>query len=205
MAPLQLRPLAVFFCTSLLTVFFFHQIYRFGFNSQKPILNTPGRKFDNPKTKNAVGKIIGFFHMFASDTSLLNDVIKEQVTSLDSSGILEKVDSIQYAYFGPNHESFRIPSDSYKYEKSSASDVFGTEPSTLTLLHKHCLRNLNDIVFYIHSKGSFHPSPDNTALRQNLMISVIQCLNSSEVLMDGDLCGFKLTPIPYPQLTGTEP
>ena len=184
--------LGILFCASAIAML---SCFGLAFNT---IRHTVARKAD-------IGKTVGFFHMFASEPDLLHEVISEQINTLESSGILEKVDSIHYAYFGPNHESFRIPSLSGTFKKSNISKESGIEPSTLTILHSHCLQNLQDIVFYIHSKGSFHPSIENTALRQNLMFSVIYCLNYTNIWQDSDLCGFKVSPIPYPQLSGAIP
>ena len=154
------------------------------------------------KVPGVAGNYVGFFHMFAFDVGLLNDVISEQIKALKTSGVLANVASIQYAYFGPNHESFTVPTDSPKYIKSNISNKEGTEISTLAILHDHCLQNIHDTVFYIHSKGSFSPHAENTLLRQNLMKSIIFCLNHTDILDDNDICGFKFSPIPYPQFTG---
>ena len=150
----------------------------------------------------AVGNIVGFFNMFASNIQLFEEVITEQINTLENSKVLGQVAAVHYAYFGPNFETFAIPSTSPKYIKSNISYSAGGELSTLEILHKHCVKNPNDRVFYIHSKGSFSPHEENTLLRQNLMKSVVYCLNSTDILVNNDLCGFKFSPIPYPQIAG---
>ena len=59
-------------------------------------------------------RIVGFFNMFELNSTRFHEIIHEQVSFIDSSGILGRADSIQYLYFGPNHNSYTIPSASPK-------------------------------------------------------------------------------------------
>ena len=147
-------------------------------------------------------RTVGFFNVFEKDKEVFDKIIKEMIGSLESSGVLNDVFSIEYVYFGPNHTSYSIPSSSPKFVKSKASNSSGNEAVTLQLLHTHCARYPDDRVFYIHSKGSFHPSSSNNVLRRNLLKAVIFCIHSSDSVMHGDVCGLRVSPVPYPQMSG---
>ena len=147
-------------------------------------------------------KIVGFLNMFEKDEAVFHKIINEQVDYLEASGVLDRSDQIQYLYFGPNYTSFTVPSASAKYVKSNRSASAGGEVDALDLLHEYCTQNRNDRVFYIHSKGSFNPKPENHLLRRNLMKAVAFCVKESESLEQGHVCGMRTSPVPYPQVSG---
>ena len=150
------------------------------------------------------GRIVGFFHLFEGDSELFNHIVEEQLASIDASGILDKSTFVTYAYFGPNHMSFRIPSASKKYLKSPMSNATGSEEDTLQLLHEHCVRHPQDLAFYLHTKGSFHARPVNDLFRRNLMKAVLFCIAQSASLGRSDVCGLRASPVPYPQISGAQ-
>ena len=150
-------------------------------------------------------RIVGFFNMFELNSTRFHEIIHEQVSFIDSSGILGRADSIQYLYFGPNHNSYTIPSASPKYVKSNRSSSAGGEADALELLHEHCALNPGDRVFYIHSKGSYHQWAENDLLRGNLMKAVAFCIQESDSLDWSDVCGLRVSPVPYPQFSGAGP
>ena len=155
-----------------------------------------------PVMRDKSSRTVGFCNLFEKDSILFNEIIKEMIDSLESSGVLNDVFSIEYVYFGPNHTFYSIPSSSPKFVKSKASNSSGNEAVTLQLLHSHCARYPDDRVFYIHSKGSFHPSSSNNLLRRNLLKAVIFCIHSSDAVTQGDVCGLRVSPVPYPQMSG---
>ena len=147
-------------------------------------------------------RIVGFFNLFERDGTLFQSILNEQLASIEASGILDQVTFIAYAYFGPNYLSFRMPSTSKKYFKSPISNASGNEFDTLQLLHEHCVRHPKDLAFYIHTKGSFHSRPVNDLLRKNLMKAVLSCVAESASLENIDVCGLRVSPVPYPQISG---
>ena len=147
-------------------------------------------------------RTVGFFNMFEGENDVFNRIVAEQLTSIDKSGVLNKIDFISYVYFGPNYLSFVMPSHSKKYVKSPVSNAAGNEIDTLELLHGHCIQHRKDHVFYLHTKGSYHPRDSNERLRQNLMKALLFCVDEDDALGDGDVCGLRVSPVPYPQISG---
>ena len=156
------------------------------------------------QTDSNVERVVGFFNMFERDGVVFSRIVNEQVGSIDASGLLNKIAYISYVYFGQNYLTFRVPSHSKKYVKSSASNAAGNEIDTLQLLHEHCVQHQKDQVFYLHTKGSYHPRDSNERLRRNLMKALLFCINQSEALGDGDVCGLRVSPVPYPQISGVQ-
>jgi hypothetical protein len=147
-------------------------------------------------------EIVGFYNLYeGKQTETFHRVIAEQVGTLESSGLLHKIKTIYYVYFGSNHFDFTVPSNSTKYVRSNASALFGGEMNTLEILFKHCNENPYDTVFYMHSKGTFSTHRFNTYFRWNLMKALMYCLNSTK-WDDSDVCGLRFSPIPYPQMSG---
>jgi hypothetical protein len=147
-------------------------------------------------------EIVGFYNLYeGKQTETFHRVIAEQVGTLDSSGLMHKIKTIYYVYFGQNYFNFTVPSNSTKYVRSNASARIGGEMNTLELLFKHCNNNPYDTVFYMHSKGTYSTHRFNTYLRWNLMKALMYCLNSTE-WEDSDVCGLRFSPIPYPQMSG---
>ena len=147
-------------------------------------------------------KVVGFFHMFEMENQNFRRIVAEQIAYIKSSDILSEIDAIKYVYIGQDYLEYSIPDSSPKFIKSNRSAKHGNEDTTLQLLHEHCTENTRDIVFYIHTKGSFHNHELNDKFRQNLMKAVIFCVKSRSVFESSDLCGFRMSPLPYPQLSG---
>jgi hypothetical protein len=157
-------------------------------------------------THKPTGDIVGFFNMYGGkDPALMERIVGEQIATIDSARLLHKISSITYAVFGPIYLNFTLPTGlaltESKYIRSDISNHDGDERDTLDKLYNHCQNNLEDSVFYIHSKGSFHPSIENDRLRQNLMKAVLHCIRTQR-LEHVDVCGLRFAPIPYPHLSG---
>ena len=144
--------------------------------------------------------LVGFYNVFRNDRRHFKGIITEQIHHLESSGLALASQAINIVFFGKKHKSFRIPSKSSKFVLSS-SKQFGDERDTLQLLHNHCIDNPRDKVFYIHSKGTFHPSTSNDMLRQNLMKAVVACWQHDGVAHH-DVCGLRVSPLPHPHYSG---
>jgi hypothetical protein len=159
----------------------------------------------SPFTSNQrIARIAVFFHMFQSENKRkqFETIVSEQIGMITSAGILSKISAIYYVYFGYNYMNYSVPHDSGKFIKSNRSSSTGTEATTLKILHEHCIENPIDVVFYLHTKGSFHSTRENDYLRRNLMKAALHCLNSSDIFEHSDLCGFRFSPVPYPQMSG---
>lgn len=82
-------------------------------------------------------------------------------------------------------------------------DEKGSEIETLRLLRHHCLDNKHagDVVVYIHNKGSYHPSEENTLLRRWLTTAALSrdCSNMPPYC---NVCSFRMSPLPHPHTPG---
>lgn len=76
------------------------------------------------------------------------------------------------------------------------------QATTQQLLYEHCLARPADAALYIHSKGSFHPSELNDALRRNHMRAVAACIDGGG-LDAADVCGLRVSPLPHPHYPGS--
>ena len=78
----------------------------------------------------------------------------------------------------------------------------GDEGLTLESLYDYCSRNHNSQVTYLHNKGSFHPSQQNTAMRRMMTKSIF----SDECqLMSVDkctVCAARFSPLPHTHMVG---
>lgn len=137
---------------------------------------------------------MGFYHVFESDEGVFGRVMAEQTDFIAKSSLAGV--PVQVTYVGPNTQSFALKNMTVVQAVSE-----GTEILTLFLLFNHCTTNLNNSVFYIHSKGSFHPSDANDRLRQNLMKGVLACIDQ-HALRSSDVCGLRASPLPHPHLPG---
>lgn len=81
----------------------------------------------------------------------------------------------------------------------------GDEGHTLHMLWSFCRvpEHRNDAVWYIHSKGSFHPSPANNILRDGLTAHVLSRECNQMVFEHGyDACGARFASHPHRHFPG---
>ena len=128
-------------------------------------------------------QLVGFYNIFRQDKRHFKGIITEQIRLLKFSGLAAASQAINVVFAGSNHRSFRVPTRSSKFVLASSKSS-GDEKDTLQLLYNHCVASPRDKVFYIHSKGTFHPSASNDmpsvgeqrhAARQNLTKAVVAC------------------------------
>jgi hypothetical protein len=78
----------------------------------------------------------------------------------------------------------------------------GSEPVTIKKLWNYCLENPNDIVWYLHDKGAYHPTESNHILRSILSQNVLSSQCYDEVVSKSDACGMRFTDIPHRHFPG---
>lgn len=88
----------------------------------------------------------------------------------------------------------------------------GDESITLHSLWQYCKRNTDQTIVYLHSKGSFHPSPENDLLRLFLTRSVLSphCFKTGLGSHSGsnndsvkcNFCTSRFSPFPHPHVSG---
>jgi hypothetical protein len=83
-------------------------------------------------------------------------------------------------------------------------DKQGSESETLGLLWNYCRDSPhaeNEIVIYIHNKGSFHPSNENTMFRR-LITPAALSKECSQMPPIYNICSFRFSPLPHPHSPG---
>ena len=83
--------------------------------------------------------LIGFYHTFEQDHQIYNRVMAEQMSFIESSGLMDMVQKIHLTYVGPQNHSLRMPTKSDKYLVHMST--IGMEERSLKLLHNHCVSN----------------------------------------------------------------
>lgn len=149
---------------------------------------------DEISSTKEIGPLVGFYHVFESDAELFQRVMAEQTNFIAESSLAGV--PVQVTYVGPNPQSFDVENFTVVQAISA-----GTEKFSLKLLFDHCSAHLNNSVFYIHSKGTFHPSDANDLLRRNLMKGVLACIEQ-HALSSSDVCGLRASPLPHPHISG---
>ena len=152
------------------------------------------------KPYNQSKNIVGFYNVFNKKEDRFKRILAEQINLLESTGLVEASKAIHVVYIGKEPSAFRVPSFSSKFVVSSRS-LSGSEQFTLQLLYDHCVDNVRDVVFYIHSKGTFHPTDENEILRRNLMKAIAACWKLNGMAYS-DVCGLRASPLPHPHYSG---
>ena len=143
-------------------------------------------------------KTVAFWNVYAAG-SHFEDIIKEQLLVIESSGLMDRLDTLYYSTIGVNGSSYRIPGAKLKH-----LHYFGSredESRTLSLLARYCRKNLKSKVLYFHNKGSFNYHIANTNFRKALDCWVLNphCL---EALDTHDVCGWRISPMPHLHFSG---
>jgi len=77
----------------------------------------------------------------------------------------------------------------------------GTEAQALTALHNYCKQHPNNNVIYLHSKGSFHNTPENEKFRRFLSNAALS--DDCRQLPAGcNICSARFSPLPHPHTPG---
>mmetsp|Transcript_10499 Transcript_10499/g.11244 ORF Transcript_10499/g.11244 Transcript_10499/m.11244 type:complete len:445 (+) Transcript_10499:36-1370(+) len=78
----------------------------------------------------------------------------------------------------------------------------GDEGLTLESLYDYCSSNPKSQVTYLHNKGSFHPSPQNTALRRMLTKSIFSDECQLMPVDSCTVCSARFAPLPHTHMVG---
>ena len=125
----------------------------------------------------------------------------------DASRVMDIV-SEQKSFLLPEyHKSFYVQSMGDVQLNITNATILGHRPNgneviTLHSLWEFCKKNpQTEKVVYLHSKGSFHPSPENTILRKFLTAGAL----SEECALVGtqcNVCSTRFSPLPHPHTSG---
>ena len=78
----------------------------------------------------------------------------------------------------------------------------GSEMITLRSIYDYCHQNPNSKVVYLHSKGSYHPRPENEILRQFLTRGALSKDCSNIDPNTCNVCTSRFSPTPHPHNSG---
>lgn len=143
-------------------------------------------------------KVAAFYNAYC-DGETFDEIIKEQVSMIKDSGLIDKLDIVYYATMGKKGENYTIANDKFKHVTHYGDK--GSEVQTLSLLHQFCAASTDSKVLYFHNKGSYHNDSNNAELRQ-----VLDCFNLNPSCIDAldthDTCGWRISPMPHPHYPG---
>jgi hypothetical protein len=163
-----------------------------------PLQNDTWKIPDNEDTtpSKPYNKIRVFYNLFvasADDEARVQAIVDEQMANLDHN-LHDVNDSItMLGHMLPNVSSYMIRDHLEQ----------GDEGETLHALWKYCKEhdNRQRKVVYLHSKGSFHPKPQNDKLRRFLTEGALspECANLPDTC---DVCSSRMSPLPHPHTPG---
>jgi hypothetical protein len=137
---------------------------------------------------------------FGNDQNLTLSIIREQMDIISQNHHLYNA-TIQFVVIGNN--TFYPTCKNQICNVNKRLDT-GDEVSTLQLLHDHCLERRNEQVIYLHSKGSFHRTPENDLLRPLLTRAAVskECVlqnhnSSTNVSSSCNICSSRFSPYPH--------
>jgi hypothetical protein len=146
---------------------------------------------------NAAAVVPVFYNLFIGpDTNYTRarDLVNDQLSLM----LPEHEANIMAIGVAPNSSSF--------FEKKVKVRLIahhdqGDEKLSLYELWKFCQNNTDSKVVYMHSKGTFHPTKQNDALRQYLSTGALsyECLHLPDVC---NVCGTRISPLPHPHIPG---
>ena len=118
---------------------------------------------------------------------------------------VSKIFEEQYELLLPLHRMY-VRSIGYPLELPNSTTLLqhrssGDEKETLHLLWEYCNDKPTAKVVYLHSKGSFHPNPENEKLRRFLTRGALseECLS---LPAECNVCASRASPIPHPHVPG---
>lgn len=130
-------------------------------------------------------------------------IVDEQLNELRKSQLLKSSESLFVNVISP------LPRNEFNMQLEDSNIVVnyareGGEEITLNQIVANCAGKA-DLLYYIHSKGSFTQSQENTIMRRALMTAVVtnwpQCV--AAITNDNcDVCGLRFSPFPHAHFAG---
>jgi hypothetical protein len=161
---------------------------------------------------NVDGRVVGFYHVWTPDPIPHHaiNILQEQIQQIIDSHAFSHTSKLHISLIG-NASSLPILIQNFFYENKDTKQMplltfsqteSGYEPVTVKQLWNHCHSHPNDMVWYLHNKGTFHPSVNNDLLRSLLTNVVLssQCLDELE--SGSDACGMRFTNDPHRHFNG---
>jgi len=147
-------------------------------------------------------KVRLFFHVFkGQDEALAISIVKEQMLTLQSA----PPDSFEVDFItvGTLWDNASIHASglgcSTCHHRAHYEQAF--ESVTLEFLYEYCNDNPTKHVAYMHNKGSFHDSGENSNVRRFLVKGIVsqECV---DMPAECDVCSSRFSPLPHPHTPG---
>ena len=146
-------------------------------------------------------KVVIFYHLWikdATDASRVAALAREQLSFVNP-----QLQQVRVSSLGPldSIDHLQLPSEVQKQTQFS-SRLGGEEDVTLHRLWSFCKdADPSQVVAYLHSKGSYTDTENNTRLRKYLTRGVLseECQNLPSQC---DVCSSRMSPVPHPHYSG---
>ena len=156
-----------------------------------------------------------FYHVFKSqyDSAVASRIVNEQLMWLQQTPLWKAVDALHFATIGDASIKLNVSStcdalhDQGRRQRAACIHLghneTGMEEITLGYLHRFCLAHPEQLVAYVHTKGSYHNHAKNVQMRQFLLHSL-----ASEECLDGvsngtcSVCSARFAAAPQPHVPG---
>ena len=160
----------------------------------------------NEATPRTASERVVFCNIFMGEgpqkTALALSIVREQLTRKSAPGQAITSAPIHYTLISQNQsESAKVQQicdDLQQDCRLSGYHETGGEGLTLQALHDHCNDHPEDLVTYIHDKGSFHDTLQNVNLRR--MLTQAAFSNECQVNMTElgcNFCSARFSPLPH--------
>eukprot|EP01105_Mastigella_eilhardi_P016636 TRINITY_DN3801_c0_g1_i2.p1 TRINITY_DN3801_c0_g1~~TRINITY_DN3801_c0_g1_i2.p1 ORF type:complete len:377 (-),score=69.49 TRINITY_DN3801_c0_g1_i2:97-1227(-) len=160
------------------------------------------------RTIESVSRVVGFYNLFSPSLQSVAHLLREHLTQIATSAVFEYTSQVSVQLVAPPPEV--DPTKVFVQDILRGRAVFGRvassgdEAASLGLLWEFCTKdeNADAVVWYIHSKGSYHPREENDWLRRTLTRYVLsqECLD--EVASGYHACGARFVRHPHGHYPG---
>ena len=148
-----------------------------------------------------------FYNVFTkngNDEERVKAIVNEQFSFLDPKRHVVSITSIGHLL--PNITNYNNTTNNERINIPLKKHyIKGNKGLTLHALWNFCKQPANNNhdtkVVYIHSKGSFHDNPDNTALRTFLTIGALS-EDCDSLPSQCNVCSSRMSPMPHPHTSG---
>jgi hypothetical protein len=149
-------------------------------------------------------QVVGFYQMFLLSDRNSFPLYREHLAQISASDVFGSTSAVHVSLIGGG-ETIRGEAKQLLKERFvvSSEQEEGDEGVSLKQAWDHCRANPADIVWYLHGKGSFHPSRENDDLRRALTASVMHRDCLAQLRAGGrDACGMRFSRIPHWHYSG---
>jgi hypothetical protein len=160
----------------------------------------------SPKEKAPAVKkefIAGFYHMYSpSDSPFPRALYEEHLRDIAQSVVFKETAKMFVVLVGTDLTAAKALLAGAKKVSVLSELTSGDEGATLVELWRHCKSSRSRFVWYMHGKGSFHPSETQDLWRRLLTRDVLSAGCLRELRNGRDVCGMRFSPAPHAHFPG---